>query len=88
MNHLYLYAMNLQILFFGIASELVRANSLTIEIPTSANVAHLKILLVTMYPQLEKMNSYAIAINEAYASNETILKENDVIAIIPPVSGG
>ena len=88
MNQLYLHAMNLQILFFCIASELVCTNSLTIEIPTSANVSDLKILLVTKYPQLEKMNSYAIAINEAYASNETILKENDVIAIIPPVSGG
>ena len=40
------------------------------------------------YPQLSEINSYAIAINESYAVNETILKENDLIAIIPPVSGG
>ncbi len=88
MNHLYLYAMNLQILLFGIASELVSANSLTIEMPTDASVSDLRTLLVTKYPQLEKMSSYAIAVNEVYTSNETILKENDVIAIIPPVSGG
>jgi molybdopterin converting factor small subunit len=37
---------------------------------------------------LSEINSYAIAINESYAVNETILKENDLIAIIPPVSGG
>lgn len=88
MNHLYLYAMNLQILLFGIASELVSANSLTIEMPTDASVSDLRTLLVTKYPQLDKMSSYAIAVNEVYTSNETILKENDVIAIIPPVSGG
>ena len=40
------------------------------------------------YPQLKEINSYAIAINESYASNETVLKENDIVAIIPPVSGG
>lgn len=80
--------MNLQILLFGIASELVSGNSLTIVMPTNASVSDLKTLLTTKYPQLEKMNSYAIAVNEAYASDETFLKENDVIAIIPPVSGG
>ena len=88
MNHLYLYAMKLQILLFGIASELISANALTIEIPTDASVSDLRTLLVTKYPLLEKMSSYAIAVNEVYTSNETFLKENDVVAIIPPVSGG
>lgn len=80
--------MNLQILLFGISSELVNTNSLTIEMPTDASVADLKAALARKHPQLGKINSYAIAVNEVYASNETILKKNDVIAIIPPVSGG
>ena len=88
MNQLYLYAMNLHILLFGIASELININALPIEIQTNSTVSDLKKLLVTKHPPLEKMSSYAIAVNEAYASNETVLKENDVVAIIPPVSGG
>ena len=40
------------------------------------------------YPQLENINSYAIAVNESYATDEIVLKENDVVAVIPPVSGG
>ena len=80
--------MNLQILLFGIASELANTNSLPIKMQKNTTVSDLKKLLVTKYPQLEKMSSYAIAINEVYASNETVLKENDVVAIIPPVSGG
>ena len=34
------------------------------------------------------MSAYAVAINESYVTDETIIQENDVIAIIPPVSGG
>jgi molybdopterin converting factor small subunit len=34
------------------------------------------------------MSSYAIAINESYATDDMLIQENDVVAIIPPVSGG
>ena len=44
--------------------------------------------MVAKYPVLENINSYAIAVNESYASDTDILKENDVVAIIPPVSSG
>ena len=88
MDALYLQVMNVAVLLFGITTELLSTNSLTIETLTDATVSDLKAELVAKYPQLENINSYAIAVNEAYASNDTILKENDVIAIIPPVSGG
>ena len=38
--------------------------------------------------QLKNMASYAIAVNESYAVNDLVLNENDIVAIIPPVSGG
>ena len=47
-----------------------------------------KNLLKKKYTQLKQLNSYAIAVNESYAADELVLKENDVIAVIPPVSGG
>ena len=55
---------------------------------TPQQLIHLKEKLLQKYPQLENIHSYAIAVNENYASEETTLKEKDVIAIIPPVSGG
>ena len=39
-------------------------------------------------PALKKLKSYAVAVNEEYATDDVILKPNDVVAIIPPVSGG
>ncbi len=40
------------------------------------------------YTQLKHLNSYAIAVNESYAADELVLKENDIIAVLPPVIGG
>ena len=76
------------VLLFGIATDLIVSSSLTVELPVNCSVTSFKELLVTQHPKLKQMSSYAIAINESYATDETIITENDVIAIIPPVSGG
>ena len=80
--------MNLQVLLFGITTDLLDTNSITIQIENNISVAQFKQALVVQYPKLETLNSYAIAVNETYANDDLILQENDVIAIIPPVSGG
>jgi molybdopterin converting factor small subunit len=58
------------------------------EAPAGISVASVKSELVKQYSQLTHLHTYAIAVNESYASDTTIINENDVIAIIPPVSGG
>lgn len=80
--------MKLKILLFGITTDLVGTSTLEIEVPTSSSVAIFKELLVKHYPQLSNIKSYAIAVNESYASDEALLKDGDIVAIIPPVSGG
>ncbi|XRE43398.1 hypothetical protein ACIVBQ_001602 [Tenacibaculum discolor] len=80
--------MKISILFFGMATDLVDSSSLEIELPNKSTVASFKEFLVAELPELKKMSSYAVAINESYATDDILIKENDVIAIIPPVSGG
>lgn len=80
--------MKIQILFFGIANELVGTEEVFFLTPENCSVTKLKEIIVTQYPQLTNLNSYFIAVNEVYATGETILKENDEVAILPPVSGG
>ena len=80
--------MNINVLLFGISTDLVGATSLTFELAQNATVQDFKSTLQAQYPKLSQLNSYAIAVNESYASEETQLQENDTIAIIPPVSGG
>lgn len=80
--------MKIQVLFFGITTDLLATSSLELEIDASLKVVDFKTLLMQKYPKLENLNSYAIAVNETYAEDDLLLKENDVIAVIPPVSGG
>ncbi len=80
--------MKLNLLLFGIVRDLLDSSTIEIEVANECSVHQLKTLLVAKYSVLKNINSYAIAVNEAYATNETILHKNDVIAIIPPVSGG
>lgn len=62
--------------------------NISFSLSQSSSVLHFKEQLQRQYPKLSQINSYAIAVNENYATNETLLKENDVVALIPPVSGG
>ena len=80
--------MNLKVLFFGISTDLIGATSMVFSISPNTTILEFKTQLQEQYPQLTDINSYAIAVNESYAHNETVLKENDIVAIIPPVSGG
>ena len=80
--------MKIKILLFGIATDLLATSALDFEVSKRCSVRDLKNNLLLKYPQLKKIQSYAIAVNEAYANEEDVLKENDIVAIIPPVSGG
>ena len=80
--------MKINVLFFGITTDLVGKNQLEIEVSESTTVAECKTYLKEQFPQLQHINTYAIAVNEEYAEDNVVLKQNDVVAVIPPVSGG
>lgn len=80
--------MKIELLFFGITTDLVGKNSLKYELSENATVKDLKDGLVADFDSLAKIDEYAIAVNENYANEEVMLSEGDLVAIIPPVSGG
>ena len=80
--------MKIKTLFFGISSDLVKNTQLELSVKKDSSIKEFKDLLMKKYPQLKNINSYAIAVNEEYANDNFILNESDVVAIIPPVSGG
>ncbi|CAI8345058.1 MAG: Molybdopterin synthase sulfur carrier subunit [Polaribacter sp. SA4-10] len=80
--------MKIKLLLFGITRDLLNANELSFEVLENINVGDLKKELHSKYPQVENISSYAIAVNESYANDDVKLREKDVVAIIPPVSGG
>ncbi len=80
--------MNLNILTFGIARDIVGGNEFEVNLRHGANIADLKAFLFIQYPEFERLASFAIAVNEEYRDDEYILSEGSEIVIIPPVSGG
>lgn len=71
---------------FGITRDIIGEREMVVT--GISTVKQLKEHLYANYKELEKLNSLAIAVNETYATDEETIKETDVVALIPPVSGG
>lgn len=80
--------MKIKVLFFGITTDLVQMLETSFHLEENATIKVCKESLQESYPTLKNINSYAIAVNETYANDDFILQQGDVVAIIPPVSGG
>ncbi len=80
--------MKITTLFFGITADLIGETEQDLEFENSISVGRFKLVLKERFTQLKNINSYAIAVNEVYAEDDFIIKESDVVAIIPAVSGG
>ena len=80
--------MTINLLFFGITTDLVGKNDMLFSINENTTVNELKKILITQFSALKNLHEFAIAVNEDYAEDILVLNEGDVVAIIPPVSGG
>jgi len=75
-------------LFFASYRDLVGAAELDLELPAGSTVSEL-IQLVRTRPGAQALpESPAVAVNQAYASADTVLQDGDEVAFIPPVAGG
>jgi molybdopterin synthase sulfur carrier subunit len=80
--------MEVNVLFFGITKDLVGRQQVDIDLTIPITVAEFKDLLQEKFPKLSDLKAVAIAVNSEYADDAMIIKANDEIALIPPVSGG
>ncbi|WP_247656688.1 MoaD/ThiS family protein [Maribacter sp. MMG018] len=82
--------MGVEMLFFGIAKDIVGVSQMKFSFTTETvgSVGDLKVQLIKDYPALSKLSTFAIAVNGEYAQDDLVLKNNDEVAVIPPVSGG
>ena len=79
------------ILLFGVTKDII--GSATLSMPSSSEfgskksktVKELKDYLGKMYPELKKLSSLAVAVNNSYADDDTIIDNFDEISLIPPV---
>ena len=80
--------MEITILAFGIAKDIVGARKTALEISGPATAGSIKSRLMEKYPDFVKLKSLLLAVNQEYVDDETPVNHRDEVVIIPPVSGG
>lgn len=81
---------NVTIIFFAQARELSKVKSTTVQLPQTLLGHDLRSLLVDQFNLLSIGNVFILAVNENYISDDLqiTLKAKDIVAVIPPISGG
>jgi molybdopterin synthase catalytic subunit len=81
--------MTIKLKFFAILHDLAGVREATLELPEGATVSIASAAIALQFPSLEKyLPRVAYAVNQEYRDRETVLRDGDEIALIPPVSGG
>lgn len=81
--------MRVRVLFFGMLKELAGKSADVVELPANATLGDLLAHYELQFPRWrESLPSLAFAVNQEYAGPESGLKDNDEVAMLPPVSGG
>ncbi len=78
--------MKVRVTAYGIARD-ITGKTFDAEVE-GASVGDLRKALLQSYPQLGDLASLLVAVDEAYADDDTLIKQGDEVALIPPVSGG
>lgn len=79
----------MKIISFGVTKDIT--GSLFIDFDAGENkvtIAEFKERLFIKYPALGNLTTLSFAVNNEYTTNETVVGNDDEVALIPPVSGG
>jgi molybdopterin converting factor small subunit len=80
--------MRLRVLFFGVLRDRLGREEQLQQFP-GHSVADILHYYRVIAPELGNLwGSVAVAVNQQYATNSTMLAEGDEVALLPPVSGG
>ncbi len=77
--------------FFAILRD--RVGREVVEMPVSGEITlrELEGMVVEMFPQMEEYlrgRKVLISVNQEFATPETVIKDGDEVAFLPPFSGG
>ncbi len=81
--------MQVRVLLFGVLREAVGAGEMVCEVPVGASVGDVVSAVRERAGAMgEVWRTLAVAVNEEYARRDRVLEQGDVVALLPPVSGG
>lgn len=82
---------NIKLLLFAKARELIGLQSTTITVSAQLSGAELIHQIVSHFPQLQQLSKCSvISVNQEYCEGHSLLhlRNGDEVAFIPPISGG
>ncbi|MCI2899721.1 molybdopterin converting factor subunit 1 [Staphylococcus hominis] len=77
----------MRVLYFAEIKEILEMNSEDIDLIEDITVETFKELLFERHPFIRD-KKFQVAVNEEFVQLNDIVKQEDVVALIPPVSGG
>ncbi|MDG1511529.1 MAG: MoaD/ThiS family protein [Mariniblastus sp.] len=81
--------MKIRIKLFAAARELSDTGEIGLEVADGILVKDMKQQISNAYPSMsELILRSAVSLNREFATDQSVVQENDEIALIPPVSGG
>jgi molybdopterin synthase catalytic subunit/molybdopterin converting factor small subunit len=79
--------MHVRVLPFGVLKESLGSDPFALDLPGGATVADLLASLGVRAPAIETLG-IAVSVNAEYANRKQVLREDDEVGLLPPVSGG
>ena len=76
----------MKVLYFAHIKHKLKKESDTFEV-SSMSVEAFKAMLYEQYPEI-KDETFQVAVNEEFVRDTDMIEPQDVVALIPPVSGG
>ena len=81
--------MKITVKLFAVLREQAGVSAIPLDLADQSTVDTALQHILNSHPVLMPfLSKSACAVNQAYSSRQTILKEGDELALIPPVSGG
>lgn len=81
--------MKIKVKFFASYREALGKDQIDVETEEETNISGLLNIIKRDHPELGNLiEPVIVSVNREYASYDTIIKEGDEVALLPPVSGG
>ncbi|MCA9120834.1 MAG: molybdopterin converting factor subunit 1 [Planctomycetales bacterium] len=81
--------MIIEVKLFAVAKQLANAEAVSVELPDKATVQDIRDALSKQHAELSGITSRAmIAVDAEYVKDNSPVRQDSEIALIPPVSGG
>ena len=76
------------VLYFAQIHEITKVKREIMELSENALIKNLLSMILTRYPDIKYIKNIKVSVNYEIVNPNTILNDNDEVALLPPISGG